>query len=425
MTRTLPKSALSRLIPLLLCMALVACPPPPSRDTGKTEPGSQQIIPSGQPPAETRVSYQDYLRDNVPAEVPRHEAILPWDTSKMELGRLVEAGPGVFSRPVVLGDGFAVIRKVEHTLFATVFDGNWQMQRENVRITPENDKEGDCDVISDGEHVYIFSLVTTAGHRLRKYNADFEMVGDRALPHIEGDQEYVLDQNIELIDGRLYLGAEYRDQNVRIGWPGGNLPPFAESQRGMYTRIFSRNLNPIEVHQLTGTLPGAILPHQFWGMGASQLKIGDQHVVFAASSIGDLSRFDHGESIGARQLFVLRFDKNYQFVDALGPLSDTRHDNYWFTGSWHEDGLTWVAYTFRRKEEGPVIGPPHPDNGNIRLTVFDPDFKEIETIDITRIPLQPGSAAGAHRAKLLKVGDRLYVGYDAASNSYVQEVILK
>jgi len=343
----------------------------------------------------------------------------------MELGRLIEAGHGVFSRPVVLGDGYAVVRKVEHTLYATIFDGDWKMTQENVRITPEGQAEGDCDVISDGEHVYIFSLVTTAGHRLRKYNAEFEMVGDRALPPITDETEYVLDQNLVLIDGNLYLGAEYRDMDARVGWPDGNLPPYADSKRGMYTRIFSRDLNPIELHRLNGVLPGAILPHQFWGMGASQLKIGDQHVVFAASTIGDLSRFDHGESIGARQLYVIRFDEEYKFVDAIGPLSDTRHDNYWFTGSWHEDGRTWIAYTFRRKEEGPVIGPPHPDNGNIRITAFDRNFKEIETVDVTRIPLKHGSAAGAHRAKLLKVGDRLYVGYDAASHSFVQEVILK
>ena len=114
-------------------------------------------------------------------------------------------------------------------------------------------------------------------------------------------------------------------------------------------------------------------------------------------------------------------------------MTDTNNDNYWCTRSVYEDGKYYVSYTCRRPGQGCALGPGQPpklgqfrdDQGNIRLSIYDDNFSELATVDVTAIQTDPGIAGkrAYHRSSILKVGDRLYVTFDGPGGGWVQELI--
>ena len=180
------------------------------------------------------------------------------------------------------------------------------------------------------------------------------------------------------------------------------------------------DLNFLEERDLIAVIEGAVVPNQFWGLGVSQLWANGYHCVVAHTPIGNISQFDRGESIGARQIFVVRFDEDFTFIDSHGPLSDTSHDNFWCTGCWYEDGRYYISYMCISKGFVPGPGKPMPKDlkDNLRLGIFDDDFNELETIDIT--------PSGGGLPGMLKIGNKLYIAYIGAGGAAsVQELILK
>lgn len=149
----------------------------------------------------------------------------------------------------------------------------------------------------------------------------------------------------------------------------------------MHLRVFDKDLNLLQEKDLLANINGAAFPRRYSGLGASQLYADGYYCVFAQSPTGDKRYFERG----ARQIFVIRFDDNFNFVDSKAILTDTNNDNYWCTGSWYEDGLYYISYTYRKPGEGTVLGPGIPeklgsfsaDQGNIRLSIFDKDFNEL------------------------------------------------
>ena len=256
------------------------------------------------------------------------------------------------------------------------------------------------------------------------FKTKFPSLAVMSSPIFCNKNEIVLDQNIAVIHGNIYAGSEYRENNplwIRQRRDQGsemqNIPPNPEVVRATYLRIFDPNLTPIDERNLIAHIDRAVVSHQYWGLGASQLFAEGYYCVVVHSPIGNVKYFDHGESIGARQIFVLRFDEDFNFVDSKGPLSDTDYDNFWCTGSWYENGIYFISYVSRKK--GCVLGPrmpQEPGEGSLRLGIFDTDFNELETIEI--------NSSGGGLTKILKIRNKLYITY-SSQEAFIQELVLK
>ena len=227
------------------------------------------------------------------------------------------------------------------------------------------------------------------------------------------------------------------------------MPPSNEIKTGTHLRIFDTNLNLIDERNLVARIDKAIFPHQYWGRGASQHYADGYYCIVAASPIGNTSYFNKGESIGARQIFILRFDENFDFIDSKGPLTNILHDNYYPTGSFYDHEMYYISYTTRRSGEGCVPGsPPSPsptalrdpnpdgffgvpgtfggDQGNIRITIVDKCFNEVTTLDLTDFKTNSNRVIGAaHRSSLYKVGKKVYLGYDDPIGICIRELMIK
>ena len=214
-----------------------------------------------------------------------------------------------------------------------------------------------------------------------------------------------------LSNGRWLMVSTAMDKGKR------KQPP---SRKKKSLRIFDLDLKPIEERDLVADIPGAAVRNQFWGLGTSQVKAGEYHGLLVHTPVGNMAKFSRGESIGARQIFLLRYDDDLNFVDAKGPLSETNRDNFWCTGSVWSDGRLYVVYTSLARGycPGPGEKSQGPRSSNLRLGIFDENFEEIETVEIT----QPGR--GGSWPGLFQDGNRLYVSYSGGGRSHVRELIL-
>ncbi len=350
----------------------------------------------------------------------------------VRFGRLVRVGGGGFCRLVSIGGRFLGMHS-EKTFYGHALEGDEFVPGPAVALTPRGESDVDQDVATDGRFLYQFAMRRKPGGILRKFDDRLALVGESEVFGGNPD-DLVLDQNLAFLDGKLYAGSEYREDGGSWMRRSGqqNVPPDGDLVRALRVRIFDTDLEPLGEKILEANVEGAWHPRQYWGLGASQLRADGYHCVVAASPIGDTSYFDEGESIGARQIFILRFDSEFRFVDSKGPLTDTSCDNFWCTGSWFDGERYYVSYTCRKKGEGCVPGPNQApagdgfpaDSGNIRLAVVDRDFRVLETVEVTTLE-GVDRGPGAHRSKIWKEGNRLFVSYDARGGAWIQEFEVK
>ena len=362
-----------------------------------------------------------------PARVARHEAKVHTKPQTASFGRCIKLGNGLFPRVLFHNEKFFVAVAQRSGYRVEVYDSEWKATGQKADLTPTGERQVDQDLALGPDGLYQFAMLEGGKGVVRKFDWDLRVVAESPVFRAENG-ERILDQNIAVLEGRVYAGSEFRDVTRRWGdGPQQNLPPDAEAARGVRVRVLDADLALIESRDLAARVEAAAAPTQHWGLGASQLLVDGVHCVFAASPVGNVEHFKEGESIGARQVFLLRFDGKGAFLDASGPLTDTDCDNFWCTGSWHEDGRYYVSYTCLGPEDGPVLGPEGggSDQGNIRLGVYDESLQEIETIEITNYSAKDVARGGAHRSDVLRVGDRLYVSYDSSDGCWAQELILR
>jgi len=391
--------------------------------------------------------YHSYMLDYDQSKLPHHEATISDQPRLVEFGRLIDiAGDETWRRNHNRGGDFCRVLLIDDTFYAFLtdnppgpeniyyvraFDQAWQPTGFEKRLTPQGETDIDQDIAFDGEHIYEFAMQSRSG-RIRKFDRAFNLVKQTPVFHA-GENEIILDQNIECYGGRIYAGSEYRENNALWRYrqrQGGtqNIPPNTEVARATHVRVFDTNLNLLDEKDLVANIPGAAVPNQYWAIGASQFHADGYHCVAAVSAIGNISYFDRGASIGARQLFVMRFDKDLNFVDSKGPLSDTSTSNSWCTGSLYEDGRYYIVYCSRGPGEGHQYGPAGPPRGtrpgglsgmgHVVLGLFDRHFNELETVLLT--------TTGGNRPQLLKVGRKLYVSYDTTrGEALIRELIIR
>jgi len=391
--------------------------------------------------------YHSYMLDYDQSKPPHHEARISDQPKLVEFGRLIDiAGDEAWRSNHDRGGDFCRVLFIDGTFYAFLtdnppgpeniyyvraFDQAWRPTGFEKRLTPEGETDIDQDIAFDGEYVFEFAMQSRSG-RIRKFDKSFNLVKQTPVFHA-GENEVILDQNIECYGGRVYAGSEYRENNALWRYwqrQGGtqNIPPNTEVARATHVRVFDTDLNLLDEKDLLADISGAAVPNQYWGIGASQFHADGYHCVAAVSAIGNTRYFDRGESIGARQLFILRFNEHLNFVDSKGPLSDTSTSNSWCTGSLYEDGRYYIVYCSRRPGEGHQYGPAGPPPGtrlgglsgmgHVMLGIFDRNFNELETVLLT-------TAAG-NRPQLLKVGRKLYVTYDTTrGEALIQELIIR
>ncbi len=343
-----------------------------------------------------------------------------WDPPTLSLGRLHQPGDGGFVRT---RDGLPIqqFRALgPEGVQAFTLDEDFQ-QLDSARLTPEGEDDGDPALTWDQDAIYQ-AAPKAGGERavLRKFDADFDLLAsvDFALDQ----DERFLDESITVDQGRVHLVSEHREAGET--WVD-NQPPSDEHLRGLHVRVFDTDLGAIEEHDLTAQLPGASPENQFWGLGSSQIWTEDGYLVFAQQSVGDEVTWPEGESRGGRAVFALLFDQDGLPMRTWGPLSPAGQDAYWPTGSLAQDGFLYVSYTFRRPEDGPVNGPPDPDQGNLALLVLDRDLQPVDRLVLTDLSSEQLAAhGGAHRSHLEAFEGGLWVSYDQDGRAWAQEVLL-
>jgi|GEM_PF-872864 len=426
--------------------------------------GPRRTGPGGKRPVPGRNNFQRKPVNPAPGSAKTgeyHEFMLGFDQTKLsphrikrydppryvKFGRLIDVadddawrnrhhGGGDFCR-LLFFDGTFYAFLTDHPpgpsniYYVRAFDQSWRPTGFEKRLTPPGERDIDQDIAFDGEFIYEFAMQPRAG-RIRKFDKKFNLI-EQTPVFDAGENEVILDQNIECYGGRIYAGSEYRENNDlwrQAQRQGGtqNIPPNVKVARSTHVRVFDRDLRLVEEKNLVANITASAIPNQYWALGASQFRAGNYHCVAAVSATGNVSHFDRGASIGARQLFVLRFDENLEFVDSKGPLSDTTCSSSWPTGSLYEDGRYYIVYCSRFPGDGHQYGPKGPPAGRrvrgmpgmgrIMLGIFDRNFHELETIALT--------SSGGNRPQLLKVGHKLYVTYDTTrGEALIQELSLR
>ncbi|MBI2901901.1 MAG: exo-alpha-sialidase [Planctomycetes bacterium] len=371
-----------------------------------------------------RKAYWDFMRGLDSSRAPKH-ACRTFDAPRsVTIGRLAKVGRGGFPRPLWVGGRLFVFLSVQDRAWVVRLGDDLKPDGFEKQLKPEGARWVDHDLTSDGDFVYHYAMLPGGAGQVRKYDKDFNVVAETESFRASGT-EMVLDQNIRVIGGKVYAGGEYREKGP---WRGGgsgeqNIPPDAKQARGMHLRIFDLDLRPLGERDLTAQIEGAAVRNQFWGLGAAQLAADGYHCLVVHAPVGNVAKFPRGESVGARGIFVLRYDDQFRFVDSKGPLSDTDRDNFWCTGTWHDGKRAYIAYASATRGcvPGPGEEPSEKVETNMRLGIFDEDCAEIETIDLTR------TGEGGMWPGMLKVGDRLYVTYvsETAGGAVVQEFVVR
>ncbi|MBI4612229.1 MAG: exo-alpha-sialidase [Planctomycetes bacterium] len=371
-----------------------------------------------------RTAFYEFFRAFDSARAVRHLARVYEEPRLVGPGRTISIGQGGFPRLVKVAGRFYGFFSDRDAYYAVEFDSGWKKIGRARRITPAGDREVDHAITASGDFIYHYAMHGGGAGRVLKFDAGLALVAATDV-FGAGQTDMILDQNIAVLDGKVYAGGEYREGGPWQAAGSGeqNIPPDPKVKRGMHLRVFDLDLAPLEERDLVAEIPGAAIPHQFWGLGASQVLAGDYHSLVVHSPVGNVARFDRGESLGARQIFVLRYDRDFRFVDAKGPLSDTDRDNSWCTGAVYEDGRFYAAYI--SVSEGCIPGPGEKGSGevvqNVRLGIFDENFEELETIDVTP------TGEGGGWPGLLKDGNRLYVTYAGGGRdgSVIREFVLR
>ncbi len=370
-------------------------------------------------------AYIEALLNLDSSAAPRHKARICDDPMTAQFGRKIQLGGGLFPRTAHLGGKFYAFLSGPNGYTARIYDDQWRFTGVERNLTPKGQREVDHDIAFDEEHIYHYAMLPGGAGQIRKHDGQLELVAQTPVFRA-GPTDMILDQNIAVFGGRIYAGGEHREGGPWRGRRGEqNIPPDTKVSRGLHLRIYDKDLNLLEEKDLVGRVEGSAVPNQFWGLGVSQLRADGFHCVVAHTPIGDTRRFDRGESIGARQIFVVRFDDRFNFVDSKGPLSDTDRDNFWCTGSWYEGGRYYIAYVSVSDGcvPGPGVRPAEVPESHVLLGIYDADFNEIETVKLT------SAGEGGGLPGLLKVGNRLYVSYvptaPRGGGAILQELILK
>lgn len=342
----------------------------------------------------------------------------------LELGELHDLGAGIHAYTVPCDPDWCVLYGLGDQYYVAGYDADWTPTGFEATLTPDGIMEGDHAVAWEGEHVYHYPTLQSSGV-VRGHDVEtFELEGKSEEFEVAGG-ESLSDPCLATEADRVLAGTELRGDSDL--WGSSNIAPNDEVDRGLRLRVFdSADLAQVEEVDLLAEIDGAEVPHQYWGKGTSILPVEDELHLVVHTSVGNTEAFDSGESAGARQVFVLRFDESYGFLGSHGPLTDEQNDNYWSTGAACADGRLLVSHTFRTPEDGPVVGPPEPDGGNIRLALYDETFALLDERILTDVtPEDIERHEGAHRSHLLLDGDRLIVTWDQEGRIYVQEVTLR
>lgn len=357
------------------------------------------------------------------------ETDVPGDTgggaASLELGERVAVASGAFGRVLVREQGYLlgfVSMAQEHLLHG--YDATWRPTGEEYLLSEPGPIEPDME-LADSDHGLFHVRLTKdedgPGAELRLFDA--ELAEQASSGHLQqGADERALDASLMVSADRVWLGTEYRGDGE--AWTD-NIPPEPELPRGLLLRELSLDLDLLATHRLTATIPEASPQGQFWGLGAAQLRDDDAHWVFAAAASGATEHFDEGESAGTRRIWALEYDLDLTLRAVHGPLTPADQDAYWCTGARrHEDQLV-LSYTFRRPEDGSVLGPPMPDGGNIGLLLADGDHRVLQRIELTAHDSTAiNQGQGAHRSSITMAGEHIWVSWDEPGAIQVQELTL-
>ncbi len=341
------------------------------------------------------------------------------------LGALHSPSPGSTGHVFPRDDGFllgAVAKENAHTL--QDFDDSWQSRGEPFTLSEPGPREPDMKLVESRTRLFHVRLDTDdrgPGLRVQRRDDQLEVEATSSML-AEGDDERSLDPSLLVSEDRVWVGTEFREDAE--SWDD-NIPPDPELERGLLLRELSLDLELLATHHLTAELPEADPADRFWGLGTAQLRDRDGHWVLVAAPTGDAEHFDQGESEGTRRLFALEYDHDLVFREAHGPLTPEGIDAYWCTGLQRVGEHTLLSYTFRRPEDGPVLGPPSSDYGNIALLLLDADHQVVERLELSdHSSLDIAKGLGAHRSNITVEGDQAWVSWDDPESIRVQEIEL-
>lgn len=353
----------------------------------------------------------------------------PGDSGSLELslesGALYEAGAGTSGHLLPQEAGFRLgVERQEQGYLLLDFDEAWNQGELEWQLSGPNPREPDHDLVQAEQGLFLALLTSSedgVGAAVRRFDEDYELTAFSGNL-LASEDERSLDPNLLVTEDRVWLGMEYREDGAQ--W-SNNIPPNAEVERGMMLRELDTDLVLLDTHELTADIPGSSTPGQYWGLGANQLRQGASHWVFAASPSGEEGQFEEGESEGTRRIWALEYDLELDFQQALGPLTPPEQDAYWCTGLVTVGELILLSYTFREAEDGPVLGPPTPDGGNIGVLALDADLQVIASTRVTEHdPQEIADNLGAHRSSLAARGEELWVTWDAGMATWVRELEL-
>ncbi len=329
-------------------------------------------------------------------------------------GRLLPQDVGFLLGRATAGEGYGLVG----------LDDDFQPNGTEQRLSGPDRREPDHDLVQDDGAIF-HALLTLEeegnGVAIQRFDDALSQTGGSGHVPIE-DDERALDQTLMVADDRVWLGTEYREE---AAWWSDNIAPGPELARGLLLRELSLDLEQLDVHRLTADIPGSSTPGQFWGLGASQLREGDTHWIFAASPSGEPGQFEEGESVGTRRIWALEYDLGFTLRQTWGPLTPADQDAYWCTGVKRHGSVFLISYTFRTPEDGPVKGPPNPDEGNIGVVAAHADL-DLE-------PVAWGVATGhdsqaisddraAHRSTIASRSDELWLVWDDADGIWIGEL---
>ncbi len=233
---------------------------------------------------------------------------------------------------------------------------------------------GDFAIDSDGEFYYLLNGAPE-GWRLRKYDLDFNVVGETTITLPE--QHFANDQMVRVYNGLVFASGLY-DPNFDESQRSDKQPAHPDQEQYTHLWIYDSDLNYVE----------DLILDDYPNINGGTLVYYEGAYAYVSA-----------DNFFSNQMSALLYDEDWNYLETV-PLQD---DAQWSMGGVYADGLIYIAY--HKGEHG---------RGDVYVDVYDTAWELQETIEVTRANTE---YFNAQRPWVQVYGDMMIVSYDVGRDN--------
>ncbi len=262
------------------------------------------------------------------------------------------------------------------------FDSNLVFTGRKGTLSGLGNIAGDYAITQIGT-TYFHLTFSASSYKLSKYNEDFTLLGNASIPLDTKDSK--ADQLMNFANNRLVIGSVYE--------PTATTTPTLRTQQASWTPRVHLFQYDTTLKQVAEPL---LLDPIYYAWGASALFVNNKYYIISSDSLPRPA-----------SLYAFEYDVNWKYLNRY-LLSN---DGQWSQGVLWDGKYYYVAYH---------TGGEH-RSGNVMIGVYDANWKIVTSKVVTSYNTYPppaGINTNANRPFLTRVGNTLYISYDAEVYTY-------